>query len=56
MAYDSVTLDRACQALFFMAGVSYYKAYLAPEIVIRKGELDKAAANFFSKTYQKALW
>jgi hypothetical protein len=55
MAYDSVTLDRACQSLFFMAGVSYYKAYLAPEIVIRKGELDKAAANFFSKTYQKGL-
>jgi hypothetical protein len=55
VAYDSVALDRACQNLFFMAGVSYYKAYLAPEIVIRKDELDKDGADFFSKTYQKGL-
>jgi hypothetical protein len=55
VTYDSGVLDRACQSLFFMAGVSYYKAYLAPEIVIRKGELDRESANFFSKTYQKGL-
>lgn len=53
--YDSAALDRAIQNLFFMAGVSYYKAYLAPEIVIQKGTLDPAAAAFFSKTYQRGL-
>jgi len=53
--YDTVALERAIQALFFMAGVSYYKTYLPPEIVIEKGELDKQMAAFFSKTYQKGL-
>jgi UDP-N-acetyl-alpha-D-muramoyl-L-alanyl-L-glutamate epimerase len=53
--YDSATLDRACQTLFFMAGVSYYKTYLPPEIVIEKGELDQKMAEFFSKTYQRGL-
>lgn len=53
--YDKAQLDRAIQNLFFMAGVSYYKAYLPPEIVIEKGELDKELASFFSKTYEKGL-
>lgn len=53
--YDPQLLDRACQHLFFMAGVSYYKAYLAPEIIVRKGQLDADAAAFFSKTYQRGL-
>ncbi len=52
---DPTLLDRACQNLFFMAGVSYYKAYLAPEIIVRKGELDDASAAFYSKTYQRGL-
>jgi hypothetical protein len=54
-AHDEALLDRACQNLFFMAGVSYYKAYLAPEIVIKKGALDADGAAFFSKTYQRGL-
>lgn len=53
--YGQEALDRACQSLFFMAGVSYYKAFLAEEIVIKSGSLDKASADFFSKTYQKGL-
>lgn len=53
--YDASLLDRAVQNLFFMAGVSYYKTYLAPEIVIKKGQLDKQSAAFFSKTYQRGL-
>ena len=48
-------VDIACQNLFFMAGVSYYKMYLAPEIVINKGQLDQFSADFFSKTYQRGL-
>lgn len=54
-AYDPVLLDAALQNLFFMAGVSYYKAYVAPEIVIKKGSLDIDSASFFSKTYQRGL-
>jgi UDP-N-acetyl-alpha-D-muramoyl-L-alanyl-L-glutamate epimerase len=53
--YDEAALERAVQNLFFMAGVSYYKTYLPPEIVIRKGQLDQAGADFFSKTYQRGL-
>ncbi len=48
-------LDVACQTVFFMAGVSYYKTYLPPEIVINQGEMDEQSADFFSKTYQKGL-
>ncbi len=54
-SYDETVLDRALQNLFFMAGVSYYKAYLPPAIDIQAGQLDKAAAAFFSKTYQRGL-
>jgi hypothetical protein len=53
--YDHALLDRACQNLFFMAGVSYYKAYLAPQITINKGELDADGAAFFAKTYQRGM-
>ncbi len=48
-------LDQAIQTLFIMTGVSYYKTYLPPEIVIEKGQLDKTSAEFFSKAYQKGL-
>lgn len=55
VAYDPEVLDRALQALFFMAGVSYYKTYVPPTIVIKQGELDQAGAAFFSKTYRRGL-
>ena len=54
-SYDPELLDRAIQNLFFMAGVSYYKTYLASEIVINKGQLDADGAAFYSKTYQRGL-
>jgi len=53
--YDPLVLDRACQLLFFMAGVSYYKAYLAPEIIVENGEINSELADFLSKTYQRGL-
>ena len=53
--YDPEALDRALQLLFFVAGVSYYKRYLPPEIVIKQGEIDTATAQFLSKTYEKGL-
>lgn len=53
--YDERALDRALQTLFFIAGVSYYKAYLAPEIVMQAGQIDAELAGFLSRTYQKGL-
>jgi hypothetical protein len=53
--YDPDVLERALQTLFFIAGVSYYKTYVPPEIVIRSGELDQEGADFLSKTYQRGL-
>lgn len=53
--YNESVLDRALQLLFFMAGVSYYKLYLAPEIVIRAGQIDKFLAEFLGKTYSRGL-
>lgn len=54
-SYDEAQLDRAIQNLFFMAGVSYYKAYLPPTIQTDAGQLDLDSAAFFSKTYQRGL-
>lgn len=54
-AYDFRELDRALQALFFMAGVSYYKAYLPPEIVVNEGAIDGESADFYAKTWQRGL-
>ncbi|MEK7152509.1 MAG: hypothetical protein AAB834_01055 [Patescibacteria group bacterium] len=53
--YDPAVLDRALQALFFIAGTSYYKTYIPPKIVVRQGELDTNMAVFFGKTYQRGL-
>lgn len=53
--YDPAVLDRAINNLFFMAGVSYYKAYLAPSIDVHYGALDQHHADFFAKTYQRGL-
>ncbi len=53
--FDRAALDRAIQSLFFMAGVSYYKTYLPPEIIVNKGKLDGETAEFLAKIYQKGL-
>lgn len=48
-------LDRAFQNLFFMAGVSYYKAYPDVSLVVEQGELDQETADFFAQTYKRGL-
>ena len=53
--YDAAALDRAVQLLFFVAGVSYYKLYLAPEIAVEAGRIDEPLAAFLNKTYQRGL-
>jgi hypothetical protein len=55
VGYDKAILDRALQSLFFMAGVSYFKTFVPPEIIVKAGELDQSTAAFFSKTYQRGL-
>jgi hypothetical protein len=53
--FNAEQLDRALQNLFFMAGVSYYKAYLPARISYQAGQLDEQSATFFSKTYERGL-
>ena len=53
--FNDQLLDRALQSLFFMAGVSYFKAYPVVDIRIKKGQLDRKSADFFGKTYQNGL-
>jgi hypothetical protein len=53
--YDYQILDKAIQSLFFMAGVSYFKSYIAPNITIVKGQMNHEMSKFFSKTYKKGL-
>lgn len=55
VAYDEAVLDRALQLLFFTAGVSYYKTYLANTIQIKSGSLDSATAAFVQDMWQKGL-
>jgi hypothetical protein len=53
--YSEQVLDRACQNLFFLAGVSYYKAYRTEDIRIDHGQLDPTGVKFFAEVYQKGL-
>lgn len=53
--YSDAALEVAIQIVFFLVGVSYYKMYLAPEILVRKGQIDNDLAEFLSETYQKGL-
>ena len=55
VSYNTAALDRACQLLFFIAGVSYYKTYAPKNISVNMGEIDEKLAQFLSKTYQRGL-
>lgn len=55
VSYEPLALERAIEMLFFMAGVSYYKTFLPPEIIVRQGRLDASAASLLGKTWQKGL-
>ena len=51
----NAALHAAFKQLFIMAGVSYYKMYLAPVIETQNHAVDDYEAGFFSKTYQRGL-
>ncbi len=53
--YGLEALTRACEQLFLLAGVSYYKTYIPPEIVVKKAQIDDSLKQFLDKTYQKGL-
>ncbi len=53
--YDEAALDRACQLLFLLAGVSYYKIYLAPEFAVQAGEIDAPLADFSGQNPTNAV-
>ncbi|MEK9155137.1 MAG: endonuclease domain-containing protein [Patescibacteria group bacterium] len=48
-------LDRALFAMHLIAGVSYYKAKLPPEIVVESGSLTNDQAEFWNKLYTLGL-
>jgi hypothetical protein len=53
--YHRAGLDRVLRSLWLMAGVSYYKAALAPKIVVHGTVLSEAEAAFLSETYRLGL-
>ena len=48
-------LDRILRALHLAAGISYYKAFCPPQIIIETKELSPAEADFFYKFYLLGL-
>lgn len=48
-------LHKAFQLLSLVAGVSYYKAYLPPEISAKSANIDDSVKTFLEKTYQNGL-
>ncbi len=53
--YNPQVLDKAIEILFFICGISYFKAYLVDKIEIKKGLIDKNLELFLNKLYKKGL-
>src|SRR5262245_30263541 len=51
----AAALDRAFRLVFLLAGVSYYKAYVASRIHCEPFELDAVTADFLTRTYTGGL-
>lgn len=53
---DQKLLELSLTSLFYMAGVSYFKTYLPPKIILNQDHpLDDKGAGFFCRTYQAGL-
>ncbi|MGE3624004.1 MAG: endonuclease domain-containing protein [Bdellovibrionales bacterium] len=52
---DRAALDAAFRLVFLLAGVSYYKAYVAEDIKCPAFALDEDTAAFIKKVYRKGL-
>lgn len=53
--YNEDVLERVLYSLWLMCGISYYKAYVPPKIIIKKGSISKAQKDFFDETYIQGL-
>lgn len=53
--YDPAVLERALQLVFLLAGISYYKVFLAPTTTIQQAQVDDRLAEFLKQTYQNGL-
>lgn len=53
--YDQNALSYALEILNLIAGVSYFKAYLAEQLVVNQSKVDDILSSFLSSTYQKGL-
>lgn len=52
---DPSVFNNALLTLHLIAGISYYKAKLPPEIVVKSGSLSKEQAEFWNKLYTLGL-
>lgn len=52
---DSVAFSRAADAYHLLAGISYYKAYLAPKIAVENQQLNEAQVHFLNQTFTQGL-
>lgn len=52
---DHRAIDLACRLIFLLAGVSYYKAFVPPQLACKAFALDKSTAAFVEKVYRKGL-
>jgi UDP-N-acetyl-alpha-D-muramoyl-L-alanyl-L-glutamate epimerase len=53
--YNKEALDRACNLIFFVSGVSYYKAFVPAEIIVRGGYINAELSQLLQTTYQEGL-
>lgn len=53
--YNQAALNVGLENLFLLAGVSYYKAYLAPELLVPDDCVSPQQSAFLSKTYRRGL-
>ncbi|MBT5016838.1 hypothetical protein HOM98_05130, partial [Candidatus Peregrinibacteria bacterium] len=52
---DSELIEPVLFHLHLALGISYYKAYLAPEIKVKSGQLTRDMAEFWDKVYANGL-
>jgi hypothetical protein len=53
--YNDAALTMAIENLFFLAGVSYFKAFVPKNILVEKGSITTTQAEFYTRTYKKGL-
>tara|TARA_B100001939_G_scaffold347946_1_gene371517 strand:- start:672 stop:2018 length:1347 start_codon:yes stop_codon:yes gene_type:complete len=52
---EAIALNKVIRQLHLAAGISYYKAFCPPEIIVANGRLSREEADFFRKFYLLGL-